>query len=70
METPGHDDSPTTTQDATPLEMDTGEGDEETEEQPAKRQRLDDSADDLDNSAGMALDDRNVDPMMHDDLPE
>ncbi|KAI4600366.1 hypothetical protein KJ359_000720 [Pestalotiopsis sp. 9143b] len=70
METPGQDDSPITTQDATPLEMDTGEGDEESEEQPAKRQRLDDPADDLDNSAGMALDDRNVDPMMHDDMPE
>ncbi|ETS79506.1 hypothetical protein PFICI_09359 [Pestalotiopsis fici W106-1] len=66
------DHSPVPTNDANSLEMGIDEDDVGDEEQPTKRQRLDDSAEDLDNSAGMALDDRNVDPMIHDhdDLPQ
>ncbi|KAF7539901.1 hypothetical protein G7054_g1753 [Neopestalotiopsis clavispora] len=63
------DPSPVPTNDATSLEIG-AEDDAGDDEQPTKRQRIDDPADDLDNSAGMALDDRNVDPMIHDDLPE
>lgn len=43
---------------------------DDLEEQPAKRQRLDDPIDHLDDSAGLALDDGHVDSMVHHDLPE
>ncbi|KAK9781122.1 hypothetical protein SCAR479_04943 [Seiridium cardinale] len=43
---------------------------DDLEEQPAKRQRLDDPTDHLEDTAGLALDDGNVDSMVHHDLPE
>lgn len=49
---------------------DGGDDDDEFEEQRAKRQRLDDSTDHLDDSAGLAMDDGNVDSMVNHDMPE
>lgn len=56
------------TQDAAAMSLVAGEDD--IEEQPSKRQRLDDPTDHLDDPTGLTLDDGNVDSMVHHDLPE
>ncbi|KAH6645977.1 hypothetical protein BKA67DRAFT_663850 [Truncatella angustata] len=53
-------------QEPTSLELVTGEDD--LDEQPAKRPRLDDPSDHLDDPAGLALDDNNVDVLVDHEL--